>query len=440
MISSRNSSLISTNAKNISSAAILSLTGSIPWILLAKDLRLAVVPAILLFAIFVANDQIRFKLSRTALTVILIIVEIMLVRSGAIPEGSQSYRLAYQSTLISLLPAFFVTANHSKVRNVLAINVVVALLVLLIAEVALSVISPKEVQQDKWQNLLTEFSEAPIREIDPKITIIEIEEDDVLGDTHFSQQRLTTDQPKDFSQRVLFFGGSTTFDAEVSDEHTFPSQTQRFLNDMRLNVRVENHGLIGASAIHLNRELLQIKLSSEDIVVYFIGVNEAKNAIIYRNPVRRLAMRFTNVEKFTDWIFRNTNVGYLLNNALDVGKATIDGKSFEETESALNEAKDYVTSQGGAFVSIIQPHVFTRSQPLSYEIAMRESMGAYPEVIDAVYPQLSDLVLDLDNSYDARSIFDDLQTSPFLDWCHVDRSGNESIAKFMVRVLRPFLD
>ena len=102
MISSRNSSLISTKVKNISSAAILSLTGSIPWILLAKDLRLAVVPAILLFAIFVANDQIRFKLSRTALTVILIIVEIMLVRSGAIPEGSQSYRLAYQSTLISI--------------------------------------------------------------------------------------------------------------------------------------------------------------------------------------------------------------------------------------------------------------------------------------------------------------------------------------------------
>ena len=440
MISPRSSLLSSTIFRNITSAAILSLIGSIPWILLAKNLRLAVIPAVLLFVIFVTNEKIHFKLSRTALTVILIILEIMLVRSGAIPEGSQSYRLAYQSTLILILPAFFVLANRSNIRNILAMNVIAATLVLLLAEVALAVISPKAIQQDKWQNLITEFSEAPIREIDPKFTIINIERTDIFGDKYSYQQRLTTYQPKDFSQNVLIFGGSTTFGAEVSDEHTFPSQTQKFLNNIGLSVRVENHGLIGASAIHLNRELRQIKLTSEDIVVYFIGVNEAKNAIVYRNPVRRLAMRFKNFEKFTDWIFRNTNVGYLLNNALDVGKASIDDKSFEETESALNEAKDFVTSQGGTFLTIIQPHVFTRTQPLPYEIAIRESMGTYPQMIDAVYPQLSDLVLGLENSSDARSAFDNLQTSPFLDWCHVDRLGNESIAKFMVRVLRPFLD
>lgn len=440
MISSRNSPLGSASFRNITSALILSLIGSVPWILLAKNLRLALIPAVFLFVIFVVNEKIHLKLSRTALTIVLIIVEIMLVRSGAIPEGSQSYRLAYQSTLISILPALFVIANRSKVRNVLAINVVVALLVLLIAEVALAVISPKEIQQDKWQNLITKFSEAPIREIDPKITIVNIERADVFGDTYSFQQRLTTNQPKNFSKNVIIFGGSTTFGGEVSDEYTFPSQTQKFLNNLGFNVRIENYGLIGASAIHLNRELLQIKLSSEDIVIYFIGVNEAKNAIVYRNPVRRLAMRFKNVEKFTDWIFRNTNVGYLLNNALDVGKATIDGESFEDTESALNEAKDFVTSQGGTFLSVIQPHVFTRAQPLPYEIAIRESIGTYPQVIDAVYPKLSDLVLDSENSSDARSVFDDLQTSPFLDWCHLDRLGNELIAKFMVRVLQPFLD
>jgi hypothetical protein len=66
-------------------------------------------------------------------------------------------------------------------------------------------------------------------------------------------------------------------------------------------------------------------------------------------------------------------------------------------------------------------------------------MNQFPDEIDKVFPRLADLVLSFENAVDARNIFDNLKTSPYFDWCHVDKLGNKNIAVFMSKVVQPFI-
>lgn len=415
----------------LTSAAIVAGFGAVPWVLFGARLELALISPVLLFVMFTVNDRFSKKYLPFVSLAILIVAEIVLVRMGAIPEGSQSYRLIYQSTLISFLPAVFILTRAQKIRNVVASNLVLLSLGLVVVEVAISFVAPKQIVEDQLIELGGKFSEAPAREVEPKITFDELNDELSI--------RTTTDQPESYSHRVLFFGGSTTFDAEVSDQYTYSSQVQRLINDSGYQIRVENHGLTGAAAIHLTRELRKVKIYEGDVVVFLIGVNESKNSVVSKNLIRRLAMRFENFDRFSSWIFENTNTGYLLNNALDVGKLSIDERSILDTENALRDAKEYVGNQGGVFVPVIQPHAFTKKEQLPYEVALIESMGDFPDSINSVYPRISEMILGYENSLDAKNIFDDLSTSPYLDWCHVDKLGNERIAEFMFNNLKAHL-
>ena len=239
----------------------------------------------------------------------------------------------------------------------------------------------------------------------------------------------------------------------MSDADTYPSLTQKLLNEEAGAIKVENRGTIGASAVDLLRFLQENEtdllntnegdtsqgLRRGDIVVFYIGVNEAKNAIVYRDPITRLSLQFSTFESASNWVFKNTNVGYSLNNLLAVGKASIDESNLAETKLALDTAESFTTDRGATFIPIIQPHVFTKSDRLKYEQAIRDQMNQFPDEIDKVYPRLADLVLSFENAADARKIFDNLKTSPYFDWCHVDKLGNKNIAVCMSKVVQPFI-
>ena len=227
-------------------------------------------------------------------------------------------------------------------------------------------------------------------------------------------------------------------------------------NSAGQRVLIRNHGVVGSSAINLATSFLaeyrddqdiagpfkghlRRLLNNGNIVVFYIGVNEAKNAIFYRNPIARLSGRFTYFENTSNWIFKNTNLGYLLNNLLGVGQFSIDENSLSETNDALNQMNDYVSARGGIFLPVLQVNSLTRSDPLAYEIAIRESMNDFPDAIEIVYPRLAEMIRSFEHSADARSIFDNLETSPFFDWCHTDKLGNQKIAEFMYELIQPFI-
>jgi len=306
-------------------------------------------------------------------------------------------------------------------------------------EGALKLISPKVQDKAKWSEIRSEFDEAPTSENNPKITI-----------TNYG--RKTTDHPIIATNRILFYGGSTTFNSEVSNSFTYASITQRLLNRDGRNFSVENHGVVGAAvedltpmfldkegddqvAQGLYRNQIRPRIKGGDIVIFFIGVNESKNAMMYRDPITRLSYRFKNFATANDWLFKKTNIGYVLNNLLSLGKYSINEEYLLKIKSDLERISVFVSNRGGIFIPVLQPHAFTRSDPLPYELAIRNYMGEFPGAIDSIYPRLAQIVLSIDNSVDARGTFDQLEKSPFLDWCHVGRLGNHEISKFMFQTI-----
>jgi len=84
--------------------------------------------------------------------------------------------------------------------------------------------------------------------------------------------RVTTDQPENFSGRVLIFVGSTTFCGEVENRETYPSLLQQTLNASGLNLKVINFGKSAATATDRVEILRGIcDLSLNDIIVFFLG-------------------------------------------------------------------------------------------------------------------------------------------------------------------------
>ena len=433
----------SSRSMNLLSASIVALIGAIPWVLFASLINLAVLAPLSLFIVYLICDKYEFKYSFLLVPLGLIAYGSLLIKHGAIPEGSPNYRFLIRLAIVSLLPFLYLVTRNQKVRKIVAVNALVLIVGVFVIEGTLRVISPKKIEQDKWSELLSKYAEAPKPEVDPVISEI-------------AYGRITTDSPKTYDHRIFFYGGSTTFGKEVSDKDTYPSQTQRMFNSAGEKVVVENRGVIGAAAVHLipgllaelgddqmtagpNKGHIRQRINNGDIVVFYIGVNEAKNAIFYRNPIARLSGRFTYFENTSNWIFKNTNLGYLLNNLLGVGQFSIDENSLSETNDALNQMNDYVSARGGIFLPVLQVNSLTRSDPLAYEIAIRESMNDFPDAIEIVYPRLAEMIRSFEHSADARSIFDNLETSPFFDWCHTDKLGNQKIAEFMYELIHPFI-
>ena len=428
---------------NIGSPFTIAIIGSVPWMLFSQRLILALLTPLALFTALIISDRCQDKKSRIRTDLpmaLLILIQILQIHYGVIPEASPNHRTLFRVLLISIVPLIFVICQQVRIRNVITVNVLVLLMGLVVIEGTLTVLSPKKSEQNKWSDLASQFDESPKPETNPDISID-------------GQHRLTTDQPKSFTHRVFFYGGSTTFNREVSDGDTYPSLTQKLLNKEAGTIKIENRGTIGASAVDLIRFLQEDEtdllntnkgdtrqgLRRGDIVVFYIGVNEAKNAIVYRDPITRLSLQFSTFESASNWVFKHTNVGYSLNNLLAVGKASIDENNLAETKLALDTAESFTTDRGATFIPIIQPHVFTKSGPLKYEQAIRAQMNQFPDEIDKVYPRLADLVLSFENAADARNIFDNLKTSPYFDWCHVDKLGNKNIAELMSKVVRPFI-
>ncbi|MGF1718387.1 citrate lyase ligase, partial [Photobacterium chitinilyticum] len=81
--------------------------------------------------------------------------------------------------------------------------------------------------------------------------------------------RRTKYQPKNYNRKVLFFGSSTTFSSGVSDQDTLVSQIQKKINASLSDIKVENHGVLGANSLLSINNLVQTKINPNDVVVFF---------------------------------------------------------------------------------------------------------------------------------------------------------------------------
>ncbi len=215
---------------NIGSLITIAIIGSTPWMLFSQRLILALLTPLSLFTALIISDRCQDKKSRIRIVLplaLLVLIQILQVHYGVIPEASPNHRTLFRVLLISIVPLIFVISQKVTIRNVITANVIVLLVGLVAVEGTLTVLSPKTTEQNKWTGLASQFDESPIPEANPVLSMD-------------GQHRLTIGQPQEFEKRLFFYGGSTIFNREVSDQDTFSSQTQKLLNQTNSLVRVKN--------------------------------------------------------------------------------------------------------------------------------------------------------------------------------------------------------
>ena len=311
-------------------------------------------------------------------------------------------------------------------RRVVSTNLVVLVLMLAVAEAGLRVAGAAEGSR--------EFQPIEIlRDVTDGAPDAETGADATFTDG----LRTTADQPASALRRALLFGGSTTECIEVGDAQTWPSALQRLLGGAASRWRVENHGRSATTAANRATALESVAdLGPGDLVVFYVGVNDAGASFALRDqPVPLLVAmprlgtalrRLSNHSVIADRLFRKLVFGGISTSA-EARQTGID-----DFRAALARASAYTAARGARFVPVLQSHLFTRADPTDYDEALAAVYSTrLPEVVDAIYPALWEVVRTYPGAIDARTAQDGLARSPYYDWHHVDARGNEAIARFV---------
>ena len=90
--------------------------------------------------------------------------------------------------------------------------------------------------------------------------------------------RITTNQPKNPSQEILFFGPCVVMGLNVEDKYTIESQLQDILNNNNYNVKVSNYGGFGEAVFEVYK-IINTPIKKNDIIVYYISHNKREKNI-----------------------------------------------------------------------------------------------------------------------------------------------------------------
>ena len=279
----------------------------------------------------------------------------------------------------------------------------------------------------KWS--VTEF-----RISDPTI---HFDENDIIDVDNFSIKnglRTTTDTPETYDFSILLFGGSTTLMWEVPDDLTYASFLQRRFN-LDKKVRVINHGTLGATV--LNRASFLIKrtpINKGDIIIFYFGINDVGQTV-YGKPLSSL--RSPLLILFGKSGVQKSEIGKWVSGKLLLRhNSRCSISAFNSTVSAIGKAKKFVESHDAKIMVVLEPNLFCSKTKSGYEKSLRSHWSSFSAgQVKFCYPKYETFVDQCDFGVSLLNIFDNLDSSVYIDWCHVNARGAEIIANSLYREL-----
>ena len=245
-------------------------------------------------------------------------------------------------------------------------------------------------------------------------------------------------------RRVLVFGGSTVFCAEVPDLLTSSSQLQQLILKNNFDFDVLNYGIPGLRIENQFNILKNVSdLGPGDIVVFYDGVNDLIRVFEegldrHKNqaPWRQLNSFSFAVEKRSS-LFKHLSIsGYVDNIGVANEYLDSDARQYISDNWLKYEelARELVQKTGADFVHILQPNWLTYKKLSEGKSEDRRfsDMRVIQEIFKNNATQKSGII-------DFTDRLDSLTDTPFLDWVHIDEVGDKKIAEEMFTVLKPLL-
>ena len=263
-----------------------------------------------------------------------------------------------------------------------------------------------------------------------------------------NNRRVTINEQKDYLGTIYLFGGSTVYNGEVPDNLTITSQLAAIgANDQ--SYKVIN---MGATSIHSTQQLGRLKseiiLKNRDIVIFYDGVNDVLQRIIYEN---REGFMVGQPKKGSFWIeFLRSKSKYssilyimysrMIKNTRETSAALINN-SINDYINTLIVTNEYVKQQGANFYHFLQPTIFTKNKLNEYELMLIEKGEPFVPIFfvepyKRSYPLIESRLNNYNFSHSLTGIFDNLNESPFLDYHHVNHIGNRIISKNIWKIIK----
>ena len=252
--------------------------------------------------------------------------------------------------------------------------------------------------------------------------------------------RLTTEQPPEATSNLYLFGGSTVQCIEVQDRDTICSNLQRLVNSSSESIRVNNRGVSGMTVRANQTELAKLLLKADDIVIVYFGANDSKLDVYLQVakvpfsfiPGYTKILGFLRIKlklRVAEWIWLETvrPADRTLKNA---------EVNAENVEVALNEMNHQALGAGAMFFALLQPNVFTKKSYSKRDLEIHNRSKINPRIVKIQY---SEYIKRLSKYPWFHPITDSLDThpeTPYLDWCHLDASGNNLVARSMFDLIK----
>ena len=252
--------------------------------------------------------------------------------------------------------------------------------------------------------------------------------------------RNTPGNPKSDSSKCLIFGASGVFSYEVPDSRTPTAWLQSLMNESSYNFKVENHGVGGATIQDCFRRLKTIDLLHGDIAIFVfggndVGVNTTKKiqgkGIFGKIPFWGVTLKVIKRHSaLAELLFLKTT-------ELVYTDIESNPEVLRRVEDTFNELANYLRNIDVAMMFVLQPNLFTKKFHNDYEKTL---IDKYPRhwgnTVLAGYKVLKTQFENNPYAISATHIFDDELVSPFLDWGHVNSTGNQIIAQYLFENLQ----
>ena len=256
-------------------------------------------------------------------------------------------------------------------------------------------------------------------------------------------RRLTVGSTGIRQKRVLVFGGSTVFCAEVPDSMTIPSQLQKLILDNKFDLDVLNYGIPG---IRIENQLKILEtigdLGPGDVVVFYDGINDLNTVFRLGLESNKSVIPLGFVKEVAAWVeshsllARGLISGYIDRSGISKDFLNTDAENEVADLWVKNDkvARSYVESKGAKFVHILQPNWVTYQGGV--EATRDNKRWSDMRSIQNYFEKYSTSVTKIENF---TKKLDGLSSTPYIDWAHLDEIGNKKIAEEMFAVLEPLL-
>lgn len=247
--------------------------------------------------------------------------------------------------------------------------------------------------------------------------------------------RATNPAPRSPNQKILIFGGSTTFCGNVPDSQTWPSYLAKQVAPR--SVEVLNFGVSGASTVDRVRRLrsLASDLNQGDVVVFYFGVNDSLAHRLETTPIGIFGT-FPRLRRLAE-ILAPASASARLLLRLQRQSRFIDDEPIRRRPvdiiQQLALARELANSRGADFIAVLQPNQLAgHGRFLS---AANDFPAQVSQAVRSFYLEMKRSVELRAVLLDATGAFDDLSTSPYEDWNHVNAEGNLAIATLVSTAL-----